>query len=120
MLFPHAVAPVLLHAKSPALVPVIGNGVKWRTLACLLVTVTVNAELVSPTSVAGSDSADLESVTGAIPVPLNAAVSGVALALVVTLSVPAAWANSPAGVRTRAILHVALCASDALVAVGQV
>jgi hypothetical protein len=113
MLLPHAVAPVLVQAKSPGLAPIIGNGVKCRTLFWTFFTVTVNGLLVTPTIVAGNFKDTGETVTAATPDPLSETVSELLGPVEVTVAVPAGAAARAAGVRVTATVQLLVAASVA-------
>lgn len=78
-----------------------------------MVSVTIFTGLVAPTMPLPKVMEEKESVTGAIPAAERATVCGVALALVVTLSVPAVWAPSETGVTESEMVQADPPASEA-------
>jgi len=77
------------------------------------VSLTIFTALVAPTTPLPKLMDETETVTGATPMAERATVCGVALALVVTLSMPAGWAPSKAGVTESEMVQADAPASEA-------
>lgn len=80
-----------------------------------MVRVTLWIALFTPTATLPKLTVDKDKAEGSSPVPVSAAVSGLLVAVVTTVSVDGATTPTAVGVRVRAILQVASLTSVVLV-----